>query len=413
MKKTFGDQMKDDYRNFRDPVKQSFRNMRDNIADGVQDAFAGRREDERPKRKGCLWTIVKWYIIICLAMGVLSECTSEDVASMPAETQVSIPETVLETQSYLYAEDSSASADTVAALEADPVTDTAAAPEDTPVNPLSFLQSQITYAANNGITLCRFPEEEAALGAWLEQIPSNPVYVAPDNIFGADRFKMTVESKDYLYFGQLRDNRPDGYGILLCDPEHSSYLLSYNNRRYVLRYVGQFSDGKLDGFGVLFQESGSGRDFLDRLRPYNPDTGENLDDYLTWGNYASYFGEFSDGVKHGMGNTFNLADFYIADFSIALTQIDLDNPGFSVDVGRYKSDKLNGECQQYIGGYPYYTGECRDDQFDGYGILYYPGTGIPAYEGEFKNDMRHGKGTSYTENGEIIYQGEWKNDDYA
>ena len=162
------------------------------------------------------------------------------------------------------------------------------------------------------------------------------------------------------------------------------HLLSYNNRRYVLRYVGQFSDGKLDGFGVLFQESGSGRDFLDRLRPYNPDTGENLDDYLTWGNYASYFGEFSDGVKHGMGNTFNLADFYIADFSIALTQIDLDNPGFSVDVGRYKSDKLNGECQQYIGGYPYYIGECRDDQFDGYGILYYPGTGVPAYEGEFK-----------------------------
>ncbi len=362
MKKTFGDQMKDDYRNFRDPVKQSFRNMRDNIADGVQDAFAGRREDERPKRKGCLWTIVKWYIIICLAMGVLSECTSEDVASensVPAETHVSIHETVPETQPNWYAEETPAT------------TDTAAASEDIPTNPLSFLQSQITYAENCGIPLYRFPKEEEALGAWLEQIPSNPVYVAPDNIFGADRFKMTVESKDYLYFGQLWDNRPDGYGVLLCDPEHSSYLLSYNNRRYVLRYIGQFSDGKLDGFGVLFQESGSGRDFLDRLRPYNPDTGENLDDYLTWGNYASYFGEFSDGVKHGMGNTFNLADFYIADFSIALTQIDLDNPGFSVDVGRYKSDKLNGECQQYIGGYPYYTGECRDDQFDGYGILYY------------------------------------------
>ena len=401
MKKKFGDQMKDDYRNFRDPVKQSFRNMRDNITDGVQDAFAGRREDERPKRKGCLWTIVKWYIIICLALGVLSECTSEDVASMPAETLVSIPETVLETQSNLYAEDSRAA------------TDTAAASEDIPTNPLSFLQSQITYAENCGIPLYRFPKEEAALGAWLEQIPSNAVYVAPDNIFGADRFKMTVESKDYLYFGQLRDNRPDGYGILLCAPEYSDYLLSYNSRGYVLRYIGQFSDGKLDGFGVLFQESGSGRDFLDQLRPYNPDTGENLDDYLTWGNYASYFGEFSSGYKEGMGNTFHLADFYAVDFSIALTQVDLDHPSFSIDVGRYKSDKLNGECQQYIGGYPYYTGECRDDQFDGYGILYYPGTGIPAYEGEFKNDMRHGKGTSFTENGEIIYQGEWKNDDYA
>ena len=145
MKKKLGDQMKDDYRNFRDPVKQSFRNMRDNIADGVQDAFAGRREDERPKRKGCLWTIVKWYIIICLAMGVLSECTSEDIASennKPANTQTSISETILETQSNLYG------------TEAMGTADTATSAEDIPANPLSFLRNYIFLIA---IVICHIP----------------------------------------------------------------------------------------------------------------------------------------------------------------------------------------------------------------------------------------------------------------
>ena len=41
------------------------------------------------------------------------------------------------------------------------------------------------------------------------------------------------------------------------------------------------------------------------------------------------------------------------------------------------------------------------------------GTNVPSYDGEFKNDMRHGTGTGYSETGEVIYQGKWKNNDYA
>ena len=35
------------------------------------------------------------------------------------------------------------------------------------------------------------------------------------------------------------------------------------------------------------------------------------------------------------------------------------------------------------------------------------------YEGEFKNGTAHGKGAYYSENGELIYSGQWKNGDYA
>lgn len=71
------------------------------------------------------------------------------------------------------------------------------------------------------------------------------------------------------------------------------------------------------------------------------------------------------------------------------------------------------QCYNYIGGYLYYDGESKNDKFDDYGVLYHYGTNTPSYEGEFKNDMRHGSGTSYSETGEVIYQGNWKNNDYA
>lgn len=38
--------------------------------------------------------------------------------------------------------------------------------------------------------------------------------------------------------------------------------------------------------------------------------------------------------------------------------------------------------------------------------------GAVEYDGEFKNDMRHGEGKLYDENGGLVYDGEWKNDDY-
>ena len=48
----------------------------------------------------------------------------------------------------------------------------------------------------------------------------------------------------------------------------------------------------------------------------------------------------------------------------------------------------------------------------GNGKLYYLLSESLEYQGEFKNDKRHGYGISYSENGEVVYEGDWKNDDY-
>ena len=280
-------------------------------------------------------------------------------------------------------------------------------------NSLSFVAKQVEYATKCSIELNRFPTEESKLAYWVEHSNEKLLYVDTDNLFGADRYKITESYKGYLYYGELKDNRPDGYGILLAYTENFDYLLSYKEKPYALRYVGEFSDGQFDGFGLLFTESENGRNFLSDLRPYNIDTGENIDLYIAWANYVEYFGEFSGGYKEGKGNSFVLADFYIGLYEKALEEIDIEHPRFSIDVGIYKNDELNGSNKQYVGGYLLYDGESKNGEYDGYGILYHYGTNIPRYEGEFKNGMRHGTGTSYSETGEVVYTGKWKNDDYA
>ena len=383
--------IKEDWENFADPMKQAIKNLGNNIKDAIDDAMDKRENsstiDEKDREstrrnKGCSWNIIKWVLVLSVIGALLSECnnTPVDDSGITTDLQNTTQSTVT---------------------------------EGTAKNYLGFLWKQVEYAGKYNIRLHRFPDEEARLANWIENSDESTVYLTTDNIFGADRYKITEKYDGYLYCGELKDGRPDGYGILFAVPEERGRLLTYKNYGFACRYIGHFSDGQFDGFGVLFTESENGYSFVSRLRPYDETTGENVAEFLTWANYAEYFGEFSDGNMSVLGNSFHLSDSYIGAFENALSQIDLDNPSYRVEVGEYKKNRLNGANKQYIGGYLYYNGESKDGMFNGHGVLYYYGTNIPRYKGEFKNDMRHGTGTSYSETGKVIYQGKWKNDDYA
>lgn len=49
---------------------------------------------------------------------------------------------------------------------------------------------------------------------------------------------------------------------------------------------------------------------------------------------------------------------------------------------------------------------------DGKGSWYY-NNGQIMYDGEFKKGKQNGTGSYYDESGNLIYSGEWKNGDYA
>ena len=52
-------------------------------------------------------------------------------------------------------------------------------------------------------------------------------------------------------------------------------------------------------------------------------------------------------------------------------------------------------------------------KMNGYGVEYYSNSDQIKYEGHFRKGKYDGKGVMYDENGKIIYDGKWKNGDYA
>ena len=50
----------------------------------------------------------------------------------------------------------------------------------------------------------------------------------------------------------------------------------------------------------------------------------------------------------------------------------------------------------------------KNDNYEGKGIKYYE-NGNKLYEGEYKNDNYEGKGIKYYENWNKEYEGDWKN----
>ena len=86
-------------------------------------------------------------------------------------------------------------------------------------------------------------------------------------------------------------------------------------------------------------------------------------------------------------------------------------------VGMLKKYKPNGKGILYkkcLGNNKYkvkYCGDFVDGKFEGKGILYYKFKEKTYYEGEFKNNKRHGYGKYYLK-AKLKYNGEFKNDEY-
>ena len=74
--------------------------------------------------------------------------------------------------------------------------------------------------------------------------------------------------------------------------------------------------------------------------------------------------------------------------------------------GEFKNNLRDGKGTFLFNSGNKYEGEFKNDKMEGKGIFYY--TNGDRYEGEVKNNMREGKGIAYF-NGGCRYEGEWKN----
>jgi hypothetical protein len=76
--------------------------------------------------------------------------------------------------------------------------------------------------------------------------------------------------------------------------------------------------------------------------------------------------------------------------------------------GEWKNNKRHGKgLFEWADGVKY-DGDYRDDKRHGEGVYTWPSG--EKYTGEWRNDMREGNGVLYDQDGNIRYEGVWKQD---
>lgn len=158
---------------------------------------------------------------------------------------------------------------------------------------------------------------------------------------------VTIEVKG-VYTGEIDKNgKPTGKGTL--------QTINTTGSEWI--YEGEFKNGLVDGEGTMILDSGLKLEGRFRNGYANGPIKETMNGKLV------YKGEYSDNLRNGKGEVYNL-----------------------------KTDKI------------YYAGDFKDGVGEGYGKLY-DVDGKIIYEGEVKNFRPNGKGRSYKENGDLDYGG--------
>ncbi len=230
-------------------------------------------------------------------------------------------------------------------------------------------------------------------------------------INGKYSFKYYLDGS--VYFGQLRNENPDGKGILY-----------YVNKAF---WSGNFKNGKFDGRGKYFFQNG----VLSQYITYNENqyvSSENIiiEDY----NYENTSDFFYNNQKIGKKLLSIKYNYY---FEAKLKWIKMTLPNKDeylgqVDINGNKNGKgciiynNNQMVKYYIGFFQnnqrfgkgtlydenwniIYTGEFKNDKKNGFGIMYNKKN---KYSGYFSNDKANGKGVHYLSDGSI-YQGNFLN----
>ncbi len=384
----FFNEIKDSVENFAQPVKQSLKNLK-NIPEYISDTIKDSA-DEKVEKKGCISKFIP-VIIICLIIGFISnQCSDDNVSNLNSDStsQISSSETLGEV--------------------VDEVESNIVSTEDDSKIYTEHLRYQIEYADKYDIKINRFPKLEKALAECLETVDETEIYLDYEKGIGKNFYKRTEKLGDYVYFGELKDNKPNGYGALFKRSDINYGAMMLGDEIYFNRYyIGNFKNGKIDGFGLLFDVIESSIDELSS-RGIEFDSNEFYNLYLDWGNPVGYFGMFSNGEIDGLGNYFHV--FSLENLEKDYNLNELNYP--IVETGEFSGEYLNGKGRFYWGGYLQYDGELKNGTMHGYGKRYYFLSEVLEYEGEFKNDKRHGYGISYSKDGEVLYDGNWENDDY-
>lgn len=218
------------------------------------------------------------------------------------------------------------------------------------------------------------------------------IYVSEKKKFTSAKctYEITLDRTDYIYYGETKKDRPNGYGVIYCNGHPV--------------YIGEFKEGVKNGYGIEIDQDSAG-----------------------YGYFITYEGEYADGLREGEGVELYLEsedeedvldDYYYAVTTCERTILGYldfmcNVPLFNNHIfyeGSFKDGTYDGKGKQYLGEYLIYEGKFKNGEYDGKGTLYYT-SGQVHYKGEFKNGEYDGKGTLYNEDGSVKHKGKFKKGD--
>lgn len=196
----------------------------------------------------------------------------------------------------------------------------------------------------------------------------------------------SIEECDYYYVGEMKDNRPHGFGVLTS---------GYEQESLVIHYIGKFKKGEVDGcYGVELERRGT----------YSQIT------YIKCEGIMKYYGVLEDGKQTYLHDFLTVSHYYggedsYSDMGLGTLKVAKCIPQY---VGNIKKSSYSGQGVLYYGnGQIKYEGDFKQGSFHGKGELHYD-NGQVQYEGEFKNGLFHGKGKLYSLEGILLQEGEYK-----
>lgn len=227
-----------------------------------------------------------------------------------------------------------------------------------------------------------------------------------------------------IYYGDFKSDLYDGYGKkyeLINTVNNTGYTQSYQ-----CIYEGNFKEGLYNGQGREYR--------YDAEYTFEKDTeefphlyyegefiqGKYCGNGILYNTTEKYIGSFFDGKYNGYGTEWilNSSSSKVYRYEGYYRDGKMDGPGKKyfpngqvLYDGIYESNQSTSGTSYYEDGNMKYKGEFNDSGYNGKGVLYWQSGNI-KYDGEWLNDKRHGNGTCFREDGTKLYDGAWKEDSY-
>ena len=231
----------------------------------------------------------------------------------------------------------------------------------------------------------------------------------------------------FYYYGKLKDNKPDGEGVLLKVTETGIRP----------SYIGEFEEGKLSGNGVMLLPEKFGAvissvaEHEKNVRTGNSILYDTLSVANDFNTYVLAFDEYNNEhlINYEASKQNSIMDNLMENSPVVelmtavagyydeseTNVIKVKYPVIKAFIsyeGELKQDKYHGKGCLYDGlGLALYEGEFSKGKFHGDGVLYYVYPDEIKYEGGFKHGKYDGKGTLYNKDGSVRKDGKFDEED--